>query len=99
MAIKCDMTLRQIIEKLGSKDYEKVYIRTHANIRDRDIDVYVGTCTFSGGLLIPLDDDTYDLDAKYERYDERRQEDGTYILTVWEMPVKKDYDKHNKESI
>ena len=85
------ISLRQIIEKLGNKNYPYICCRckwTEPN--GEDFDEFFGACAYEGGKLESLDGDTYSLDDLYVDWEEwvDTSEDygdnGAICLTVWE---------------
>jgi len=72
--------LREIIEKLGNKNYTQIICRCkYEDYYGEMHDEFFGGCRYENGELIPLDGDSYSLDDLYEEW----EEDGEY-LTVWE---------------
>lgn len=76
--------LKEIIEKLGNKNYE--FIECRCKWKDengQDQDDFFGACSYKDGVLTPLDGDLYSLDDLYIEWEEFMT-NGKIALTVWE---------------
>ena len=76
--------LKDIIKKLGNKDYKYIECRCKYISKDgQEQDDFFGACSYMDGKLKPLDGDSYSLDDLYIDWKEY-MEDGCTYLTVWE---------------
>ena len=78
--------LREIIEKLGNKNYECISVRCKWTDKGQDYDEYCGDCKYIDGKLIPLDGDSYSIEDLYFEWEEK-EENGVNRLVVWEKGV------------
>lgn len=78
------ITLKDIIEKLGNKNYDFIEVRCRWTDKNGQMqDIFFGGCSYKDGVLISLDGDTYSLNDLYDDYKEFTN-DGKTCLTVWE---------------
>lgn len=78
--------LKEIIEKLGNKNYKYIECRCKwIDLNECKHDDFIGSCSYSNGILKALDGDSYALDDLYVEYEENKKKNGEYQLTVWEQ--------------
>lgn len=80
-------TLSSIIKSFGDKSYKLIECRVRwADEHNTPQDDLFGYCSYDAetGDLTALDGDGYSLNDLYTYWDERKEDDGSYVLTVWE---------------
>ena len=81
---KKGMPLKEIIEKLGNKNYDFIdFLRRRVDENGEEQNDYIGTCSYKDNVLTPLYGDSYSLDDLYAEWEETFSNDKV-ILTVWE---------------
>lgn len=87
---KKGIPLKEIIEKLGNKNYDLIECRCKWTDDEQEHDDLFGYCSYRNGNLVPLDGDFYSLDDLYIEWEEfidinkKYTDDGGLVLTVWE---------------